>query len=199
MKKKFIIALSFFTFILGFAFMSNNVFAEETQDEQTQEVVKAEEVTISVKLNEFMNKWLTPVTSGALGLLGSFLMYCLTKKRYTLLLSTMTKGVKKTEETRNEANEELQRVKRDYINAKIELANQKENYEKMMIAMKEDAKELKLANDNLTMFKQLVAYLVSSTPELAKNGYAQKILLLLDENKTEITNENVGDDNGTSN
>ena len=191
MKKKFIIALSFFTFILGFAFMGNQVFAEEVQDEQPQttEQVEEEEITISVKLNEFMNKWLIPSTSGALGLLGSFLMYVLTKKRYAILMNKLTSGVKVTEEARKKANE-------DYIKAKEELERQKEDYKDILEEMKADLKELKEANANLSTFKELIALLVTSTPELARSGIGAKMLMLLDE-KNAI--ENVGDDNGTSN
>lgn len=193
MKKKLLLFFLCMTGLVMIArYTSIEVNAEETEP-ITEEVIEQEpveeEVTISVKLNEFLNKWLTPAVSGALGLLGSLFMYFLTKKRHAILLAKLTDGVKLTEKAREVVNNDLELAKKDYENAKSKLDEEVENYKNLMVAIKNDLQELKDAKNNLETFKQLIAMLVASVPELARNGYATKILELLDE----TTNENVGD------
>lgn len=197
MKKKLLLFFFCMAGLIMIArYTSIEVNAEETEPETTEQVVESqpeEEITISVKLNEFLNKWLTPAVSGALGLLGSLFMYFLTKKRHAILLAELTKGVKMTEKAREVANSDLEETKQELEKSKAKLDEQVEDYKELMLAMKNDLEELKNATNNLETFKQLIAMLVASVPELARNGYATKILELLDEGKNQITNENVGD------
>lgn len=201
--RKIIIGLG----ILGVSFgigCKISAYAEPLEEEepQTTEVVEQEEqVTISMKLNEFLNKWLTPIVSGALGLAGSLLGYLLYKKRYKVIMAVMSSGIKLTEEQRKQANSDLTMAKELYETAKADFEQKRKDYEKIIELAKDEIKELKAAKVETEDFKRLVAYLIASTPELAKNGYAEKILKLLDEGKKiyEIMNEDVGDTDGTNN
>lgn len=199
-RNKIIVFLSIF--LLCFAFATSISVYAEGNDTSTNAVEQEEEVTVTMKLNNFLNKWLTPTVSGLLGVAGSLLGYFLYKRKYHVIENAITSGVLKTEKAREEANKELEKTKEVLEKTKAQLESQKEEYKEMVEHFKEELAELNLARTDLTQFKTLVAYLVAGTPELAKNGYATKILKLLDEGEKfvettkEILTENVGDDNG---
>lgn len=202
--KKIIVGLG----ILGFSFglgMKISTYAAENEPStsETTEVATADEkVTIEMKLVEFQNKWLTPIISGALGLLGSLLGYVLYKKRYKIIMATMSSGIRMTEQQRKEANEDLARTKELYETAKADFEQKKKDYETLMQMARGEIEEMKQYRVENTQFKQLIGYLVAASPELMKSGYGEKILKLLDEGVKIveiIQDENVGDVDGTNN
>ncbi len=195
--------------VLGVAFglgCSICTYAAETDDTSTTaETTQQEEVTISVKLKEFQDKWMTPLVSGALGLLGSFLGYFLYKRKYRVIMAVMNSGIKMTEEQRKEANADLIATKELYENAKEDFEQKRKDYEQVITLARNEIEELKQYRLENVQFKELIGLLIASSPELARNGYAQKILKLLDEGEkiyqivTETEAEEVGDTNGTNN
>lgn len=201
---KIIVFLSVFLLCFGLG-MGISAYAEEGEPETTTTVEQEEEVTVTMKLNNFLNKWLTPTVSGILGLAGSLIGYFLYKRKYHVIENAITSGVIKTEKAREEANLELARTKELLETTKANLEAQKKEYLAMMEQAKAELEEFKGAKMETEQFKTLVAYLVAGTPELAKSGYATKILKLLDEGEKfvettkEILTENVGDENGTNN
>lgn len=201
-KKKIIAFFGVLGLSVGLGF-SINAYAEETTNQETQtvETQQEEKVTITMKLQEFQNKWMTPLVSGAIGLLGSFLGYFLYKRKYKQIMALMSSGIKMTKDERERANQDLVRAKELYEAEKADFEQKRKDYDALLQSAKEELLEMKKFREENIQFKELIGYLISSSPELAKNGYSSKILKLLDEGQkiVEIVTENVGDEDGTNN
>ena len=174
------------------------VSAEEVNEEngENEAVETLPEGEEGVEFNEmwetFKETWLEPLLSAIAGAIGSFL---------TVLFSKMVvnKLAKKVEDSVNSTEEEKTKVINEYEKAvdflKDATASAKDQANVLLDTVKSVCSkndELILENEKLLSkfdtqqkeveeFKTLIGYLISTTPSLASNGYATKILDLLNE------------------
>ena len=204
MKKKILIYFMIFALIV-FSFV--NVLecsAEElpTEDTATEEVLEDEateptqeptieevvdEVTFNDQIQEFLDKWGTPIISAIAGITGSSITIFICKFVVSKLLEKLEEERKKSKNNNDEANAKLIETENKLAKAKERL----EEAEKQFKIQTENFKEI-VANQKEILnqdkkFKELIAIMFATTPELMNNGMASKVLELLNEKEV---NEN---------
>ena len=155
-----------------------------------------EEVTFRDMVNDFLDKWLGFILATFGGAGGTAIVMLIAKK----ILTKITEEVRKSAETNKESNEIVSKANElldnglqtitsrveDFkvaVSKKIEEFEAKYavHFEKTMERIKECVDDIEELECNDEKFKELIALLVSSSPQLASNGYATKILELLNE------------------
>lgn len=212
--------------ILFLVLLNTNIYAAETGAEQG--------TSIADQVNEFLNKWTTPITSAILGFVGSAFGLLVRFRQWKKLEYQLVTTNKECVDERKALEKDIELAKEEIQNAKNELLDQKnvfsemfqnlkkdyegiilqvkEQYETVIESQKENFAKLQetyveeintfkeqaiavvKSGEIIEDFKALIGLLVASSPELANNGYTQKILELLatkgsgDINGTEETN-----------
>jgi hypothetical protein len=192
-KIKVIVGVLVFAFFL---FAGVNVaHAEEVNENETVEST-VEDVTTREMIKEFIDEWLIVILATVGGFAGTVGATTLKKK----VIEKATEVLDRSTNTNAESNGKLQEATNmlsnglKSINSKIEEFENKclsiiEAYEKKndtnicetMNAIINCITEIDFLRDEDSKFKELVALLVASNPQLASNGYATKILELLNE------------------
>lgn len=186
MKKKILFILSFvMVFVIGFtSALCISAYAEEptttiVEEEPTTEVAltestEEETITITYQVHVFWEKFGNAIISGVSSVLGYAFIYLFTKKMQKKLQ-------KKIEDSIDEHSEEGKKLSKAYEDATTmaELAKQELLEEKKLLET--CMKQNEVLRDNFEAMKKLMAYLVASNDNLSSNGYAQKILELLNE------------------
>ena len=162
---------------------------EPTQEPTIEEVVEGEEefiqedeeITFNDQVKEFLDKWGTPIISAVAGVTGSSITVFICKFIISKLVEKIEEERKKSKENNKEANEKLAATEKKLEFAKIAL----EEAEKQLTTQAEKLVEI-LANQKEILsqdqkFKELIAIMFATTPELMNNGVASKVLDLLDE------------------
>lgn len=207
-------ALSIFAIVIGFKLFTCKVYAAdpttpeepivETTEDTTTTIEEVgigeteEVITITKKLDDFINTWLIPTTSGALGFIGSLLSYLILRLLVKKLEKRLERNIDSSEEERQILRKEIDNAKKELENAKQTLLEKQNllqecinSFEVQKATLLETQKNLLTSQRAISEFKELIGLLVASSPELAKNGYASQVLELLNEGK--------GDNNGTNN
>ena len=204
-KFKFIVAIV--CFVMCFLVFTNSAKADETienEDQVTEEVTQEptvdveepvvdevvddtvdEEVTTSEMIKAFIDEWLIVILATLGGLAGTTSALGLGRN----VINKIIEGLKQSSDANAEGNEALKEARKELITGleKLEegIANfEKENGEKIQQAtdnINNCIKEISDMKTENSKFKELVALLITSNPQLASNGYATKILELLNE------------------
>ena len=158
---------------------------EPTQEPTIEEVV--DEVTFNDQIQEFLDKWGTPIISAIAGITGSSITIFICKFVVSKLLEKLEEERKKSKNNNDEANAKLIETENKLAKAKERL----EEAEKQFKIQTENFKEI-VANQKEILnqdkkFKELIAIMFATTPELMNNGMASKVLELLNEKEV---NEN---------
>lgn len=154
---------------------------EPTQEPTIEEIVEDNEITFNDQVKEFLDKWGTPIISAIAGVTGSSITVFICKFIISKLVEKIEEERKKSKENNKEANEKLAATEKKLELAKIAL----EEAEKQLSTQAEKLVEI-LANQKEILsqdqkFKELIAIMFATTPELMNNGVASKVLDLLDE------------------
>ena len=160
---------------------------EEKNDEPCTEEIE-EEVTFSDQVQDFLDKWGTPIISAIAGVTGSSITVFLCKYVVSKLLEKIEEERKKSKENNDSANgklaetesklakaqERLEKAEETLAKAQENFKNQSEQFKDIIASQKEI-----LSEDQ--KFKELIAIMFATTPELMNNGISSKILELLNE------------------
>ena len=189
-KGKFLLFVFILMFCVGFS--GAMVYAEEP-DVVTTEEVETEVVSYKDQLNDFLDKWSTPIFSIVGGTGSSALVIWLL---FNLFKKKLEEHIKSTNNEVTEAKTELNSAKDELLVVKNELnevtSEQKEkldefvnDYNTLVESYKKtfdiQANEIDLLLSHLSVLKDLMCKLVASNPELASNGIATEIMKLCDE------------------
>lgn len=204
MKKKILIYFMIFALIV-FSFV--NVLecsAEElpTEDTTTEEVLEDEateptqeptieevvdEVTFNDQIQEFLDKWGTPIISAIAGITGSSITIFICKFVVSKLLEKLEEERKKSKNNNDEANAKLIETENKLAKAKEFLEEAEKQFQTQTENFKEIVANQKEILNQDQKFKELIAIMFATTPELMNNGMASKVLELLNEKEV---NEN---------
>ena len=199
MKKKILV----YVIIFSVMFFSFNFFltckAEEIPTEETIEIEEiptqenneeeeiVEEVTFNDQVKDFVDKWGTPILSAIAGISGSTITIFICKFIVNKLLEKMEEERKKSKKDKDEANakiieteKKLEKAKEILEQAEKQFQTQTENFKEIVANQKEI-----LSQDQ--KFKELIAIMFATTPELMSNGVSSQVLELLNEKEV---NEN---------
>lgn len=170
---------------------------DEVVDEPVDDTpVVEEEVDFRTMIRAFLDEWLIAILATLGGFAGTTGVMVLGRK----VIGTIIENLEKSLTANTEGNENLKKAQEvlvsglKQVDAKMEefgevCAKKIEDFDKAysekiegtLATVTECINEIiALRNDN-AKFKELVALLVTSTPQLASNGYATKILELLHE------------------
>ena len=153
---------------------------EEKNDETCTEEIE-EEVTFSDQVQDFLDKWGTPIISAIAGVTGSSITVFLCKYVVSKLLEKIEEERKKSKENNDSANGKLAETESKLAEAQERL----EKAEETLIKAQENFKEIISSQKEILCqdkkFKELIAIMFATTPELMNNGISSKILELLNE------------------
>lgn len=159
---------------------------------ENEEPVVEEEVSARDMINDFLNKWLTVILATLGGAGGTGVALLIAKK----ILEAITKKISESAEANKQSKETLDEGQKllvkaqeamvlglEAITEKIEDFEKKyaTNFDQTMDKIINCIDEIDSLRTDNAKFKELVALLVTSNPQLASNGYATKILELLNE------------------
>lgn len=179
MKKKKIFCLFLIGGLFTSALIGNKVYAEETTTIAQEEVQEVEEKS---KFDTFLDEWAIPTISALFGFLGAGGGYLILKKIVDRL-------AKQVEESNNLSKEERDNLQKQYEEAKTLLEETHNALKKEQKEFETIIKDLVNNNENVSKLRELVALLVASDTKLRENGYAKKILNLLNEGTNDETRE----------
>jgi gas vesicle protein len=176
--------------MLSFAFLFSTVAHAEETDVEQDEIVDSvpenvpvdepteEPVDFRTMLKDFLDKWLSIILATFGGAGGTAVAMLIAKK----ILNKMIETNKESNAVVNETKEVIDK-KLTAIVKHIEEFEDKYSklFEETMKRIKHCVDDIEELECNDEKFKELIALLVSSTPQLASNGYATKILELLNE------------------
>lgn len=178
-------ALSFFMFtfsnVVNAEEENNEPIIEETLPEETGE----EEVSVRDMIKDFLNEWLIVILATLGGAGGTGVAMALAKK----LLQKIIEKINESSNANKESKESLDKAQKvvtlglEAITEKIEQFEKKyaNNFDETMDKIVKCIDEIGILKTDNAKFKELVALLVTSNPQFASNGYATKILELLNE------------------
>jgi gas vesicle protein len=206
-----IFALTFFTFVThNVAFAEEVTEGEEivenepTEDVATEEVPTVEdipteepvvdepvddnvteEVSFRDMIKDFIDKWLMAILATFGGGAGTAVALYIAKS----FLKSLREEVKASAENNKESNATLAKAQETIADGLDNITNRIEKFEKTysnkiegtLDTVNECIGEIGALRTDNAKFKELIALLVTSTPQLASNGYATKILELLNE------------------
>lgn len=204
MKKKILVYFIIFTLSLFLFINILDCSAEElpTEEVPTQEVEElpteepenndeeeiVDEVTFSDQVKDFLDSWGTPIISAIAGVTGSSIVVFICKFLVTKLLEKIEEERKKSKESNNEANDKLVETEKKLAKAQERLEKAEETLEKAQDNFKKQAEQFKQIIESQKeilnqdeKFKELIAIMFATTPELMNNGISSKILELLNE------------------
>ena len=204
MKKKILIYFMIFALIV-FSFV--NVLecsAEElpTEDTTTEEVLEDEadeptqeptieevvdEITFNDQVKDFINKWGTPIISAIAGITGSSITIFICKVIVSKMLEKLEEERKKSKNNNDEANAKLIETENKLAKAKEFLEEAENQFQTQTENFKEIVANQKEILNQDQKFKELIAIMFATTPELMNNCMASKVLELLNEKEV---NEN---------
>ena len=194
MRKKILVYVFVFL-VLSFSFCSilecsaetENV-QEPTQEEVIQEEEVVEEITFNDQIQDFLDKWGTPLISSIAGILGSSMGVLVLKSVIKVLTNKIEKQNEKANVNNTEADEKLKEAREELIKTEEKLRKAEEKLEKTQENLQNYISEFKVLAKNQKeilsqdeKFKELIAIMFATTPELMNNGISSKILELLDE------------------
>lgn len=203
MRKKILIyVLVFLTLCFSFGCILE-CRAEEipTEEVPTEEVIEGnenieegviDEVTFSEQVQDFLNTWFTPLMTSIAGILGSSVGVLILKSIIKALEKKIEKQNEKANENNNvaddklsKAEEELRKTEEKLLKAEERLEKTQEDLQNYISEFKELAKNQKEILSQDEKFKELIAIMFATTPELMNNGVSSKILELLDEKEVD--------------
>lgn len=199
----FKIVVLFLTFSFFMFTFCNTVKAEENNEQiEDSEIVEEpeieevapeepvveennEEISFSEMIENFLNEWLIVILATLGGGAGTGIALALAKK----LLQKIIDRINESTNANKESKESLDKVQKvvtlglEAITEKIEEFEKKyaSNFDETAEKIVNCISEIDVLKTDNTKFKELIALLVSSNPQLASNGYATKILELLNE------------------
>ena len=192
MKKKILVCI-FVILTLGFSFVSIIDCKAETEptvevnEEHTQENkdVVVEEITFNEQVQDFLDKWSTPLISSIAGVLGSSVGVLILKSIVNALSNKIEEQAKNSNKNNEEADKKLKETEDKLRKAEERLEkaqNELQNYIGEFKVLVNNQKEI-LSQDE--KFKELIAIMFATTPELMNNGMASKVLDLLNEKEVD--------------
>lgn len=164
---------------------TEEIVEEPEQKVPSDEPVVEEEITASEMIKNFINEWLIAIFATMGGVTGSALIILIGKG----VISKMIESLEKSLQANTDGNENLKEAKAVVIEGLKQIESSVDKFEVKMediIANTSEninncVKEINYLKDENVKFKELIALLVTSNPQLASNGYATKILELLNE------------------
>lgn len=152
------------------------------------------EVTLVDQVEDFMNKWFTPVLGSVMSMLGTLVMYLLCKKKvfnFSTALNTISEdsiknrneNLKTLEDVKKALEAEKKQLKEEQGKAIKELEKAKEQLLEQVLVTKELLQQSIHDKDSISMLKDLLVLAVSSNPQFATSEAGQKMLGLLNEYK----------------
>ena len=194
MRKKILVYIFVFL-VLCFSFCSilecsaeTENIQEPTQEEVIQEEEVVEEITFNDQIQDFLNKWGTPLISSIAGILGSSMGVLVLKSVIKVLTNKIEKQNEKANGNNAEADEKLEEAREELIKTEEKLRKAEEKLEKTQEDLQNYISEFKVLAKNQKeilsqdeKFKELIAIMFATTPELMNNGISSKILELLNE------------------
>lgn len=158
---------------------------EEIEPEEPVVEENNEEVSVGEMIESFLNEWLIVILATLGGAGGTGIALALAKK----LLQKIINKINESTNANKESKESLDKVQKvvtlglEAITERIEEFEKKyaSNFDETAEKIVNCISEIDVLKTDNTKFKELVALLVSSNPQLASNGYATKILELLNE------------------
>lgn len=174
-------AYAFAIATIGFCIVKT-VKAEEMPEDS---VVETEEVDTREMIKAFIDEWCMLILAAVGGAGGTTVVLAIGKK----VLQKIIESLNKTAEANKEGNDTLAKTTEVVTEGLGEIVNKIEIFEdkyssnfeatnERIRACIDEIEELKHSN---AQFKELIALLVASNPQLASNGFATKILEVLDE------------------
>lgn len=186
----------FSVFLVSVNAEENEVVEGENVEEVVEEVLPSKTITFNEQLQDFLDKWLTPIISALSGAGGSLTIILMGLKFIKAWKKKIEENSNLTDEQKKESIERLNIAEEKFNKAQEQLSasvkNQEEvlkkateQYQSIVDKMQEQYNALlekfNIEQEHVTKFKQLVALLISSNPDLASNGIATQILVLLDD------------------
>lgn len=142
-----------------------------------------EKVTVKDRATDFFDKWFTIIMSAFSGITGVSIIVFLCKSIIKGLTKKLENGINLNADERKKITEDLQKTKDVLTEYQAKLETQVSDLKAMIEQFANENKELasivKTQMQDVNKMKDLVVLLISSTPALANNGYATKILKLL--------------------
>ena len=199
MKKKILIyVLVFLTLCFSFGTIIDCKAEEveptiETTEEPTMEdevvenepttnepIVEEEtnEVTFNEQVQDFLNTWFTPLISSIAGVLGSTLGILILKS----IVKALSSKVEELANNSNVANTEAEKKLKETEEKLKVVETQLESYIGDFKTLIENQQKI-LSQDE--KFKELIAIMFATTPELMNNGMASQVLDLLNEKEVD--------------
>lgn len=155
----------------------------EIPTEPNDEVV--DEITFNEQVQDFLNTWFTPLVSSIAGILGSSVGILILKSIIKALSIKIEEQAKKSNENNEEADKKLKETEEKLRKAEEKLQKSQQelqNYISEFKVLVNNQKEI-LSQDE--KFKELIAIMFATTPELMNNGMASKVLELLNEKEVD--------------
>lgn len=157
---------------------------EPVVDEPVDDNV-TEEVSFRDMIKDFIDKWLMAILATFGGGAGTAVALYIAKS----FLKSLREEVKASAENNKESNATLAKAQETLADGLDKITDKIEKFEETYNEKIEDTlgtvnnciSQIDCLKTDNAKFKELVALLVTSTPQLASNGYATKILELLNE------------------